>query len=654
MPQLKQNLFYIFLLFFLFNSINATVLVKVGNEINFSCDRNIYYILIDVVFSEKPPKEYYPFTLYLASPEQLNFKCMLDYPKKKVYCFRSFSDEVDFIEEGTKFQFSYPFPNIDGIEWDYQTFLDKVYRRVWNAKADCGNENIYNITDINYKKWNLEGDLSSLDKGECRVASVTKEDIHKYNFEMTVSFANGDVVESLTKDNKTQIELMQEILVPLLPPDETESKGKTLLRDFAFAYCGTKEKINSKNYMNFKLNCYMPIEFRLIFNGVIRMNSFFDKLYIRQGQKVNIITIYINVKGEANNTYAYLGEKDHGIICPNQPIFSIKNKEDIAMGLYYNETNKYTFFLTGTLTNGYYAFRNGTTVELNETYKDISFTLVVQDNFIDSDENDLNASCILPNGSPYYVEEKAIIKCIGVKETKSNMNNNVDIVLNWGIKANNNFNDIIIIWPNSYDDIHKKNIYSYQLTGLSIRQSNFGCHNNNFDFYVYIYDLGREPKLSFELPLSNPKNTMGECQTFDSATLKCSINLKHKKLSKGTQVMLPDKGTENSIDTEEGNKILFVMNNYSEINNDHDYYVKTNEECGDYLVVGTLKDMGMSHSASVAVYIIIIVLICLIVIGFIIYIGIKLRLRYKRGAKLTSAEESKDANSTVGGKAVNP
>ena len=51
---------------------------------SFSCDRNIYYILIDVVFSEKPPKEYYSFTLDLATPEDLDFKCMLDYPKKNI------------------------------------------------------------------------------------------------------------------------------------------------------------------------------------------------------------------------------------------------------------------------------------------------------------------------------------------------------------------------------------------------------------------------------------------------------------------------------------------------------------------------------------------------------------------------------------------
>ena len=80
------------------------------------------------------------------------------------------------------------------------------------------------------------------------------------------------------------------------------------------------------------------------------------------------------------------------------------------MGEYYNETNKYTFFLTGTLTNGYYAFKNGTTVELNQTYKDISFNLIVQDNLIDSDEKEVNVSCILPTDSPYLLRNKAIIK----------------------------------------------------------------------------------------------------------------------------------------------------------------------------------------------------------------------------------------------------
>ena len=632
----------LFILFFLINSINTNVIVKAGNEINVACDRNIYYILIDVVFSEKPPKEFYPFTLNLASPENLSLKCMLDYNKAKIYCLRSFSDEVDLIEKGTYFQFPYPFPDIEDIIWDYDTLLDKVYRRVWNTNSICGNENIFNTTDINYKKWEMEGKLSSLNNGNCLPASMSNLDIHKYNFDMTVSLSDGEIIELLKNSKDNEIEILQEIWVPLLPREEKKAKKKSIERTFPFAYCLPSEKITQTNYQNYKLNCYIPIEQSTIFNGVIRMSSFFDKLYIKQGNKVSIVTIYINIAGLEGKTYASLDESDSGIICPNQPVFDIEAKDAITMGLYYNETNKYTFFLTGTLTNGYYAHKNGTTIRLNETYNDITFNLVVQDNFKSLEESDLNVTCILPSGSPYDVEDGANIKCIGTKEKTSNPNNNVDITLNWNLKANNNFNQLIISWPKSHD-VNKKNIYGYELTGLSIRQTNYGCHNNNFDFYVYIYDLGREPKLSFDLPLTSPKSTSANCQLFDSTALKCSINLKHKKLSKGSKVMLPSMGTQNEIFTTEGNTIIFSMNNFSEINNDHDFYVKTEEDCGDYLVVGTLKDMGMSHGSSVAVYIIIIIFICLFIALGLIYISYKVGMNYKRGKKLTSSEETKSS-----------
>jgi len=259
--------------------------------LNFYFNHIITYLLIfktvTYIFSEKPPKEYYSFTLDLATPEDLDFKCMLDYPKKKIYCFRSFSDEVDYIEQDILIQFPYPFPSLDDIEWDYDTFLSKVYRRVWNTKADCGNENIYNITDPNYKKWGLEGVLSRLSNNQCQVSSISKEDKHKFSFDMIVSFNSGEIVEKLNnKNNNDQIELLQEIWVPLLPPEEKKVKTKTYEREFPFAYCSTSDKINNKNYKNVKLNCYIPIELNTIFNGVIRINSFFDKLYIRQGKLV--------------------------------------------------------------------------------------------------------------------------------------------------------------------------------------------------------------------------------------------------------------------------------------------------------------------------------------------------------------------------------
>ena len=72
-------------------------------------------------------------------------------------------------------------------------------------------------------------------------------------------------------------------------------------------------------------------------------------------------------------------------------------------------------------------------------------------------------------------------------DKKGDQNSNVNISLNWKLKVNNNFTNIIISWPKPIDESYKKNIYLYHLTGLLIRQSNFACHSNNFYFYIYIY-----------------------------------------------------------------------------------------------------------------------------------------------------------------------
>ena len=620
---------------------------------NFSCDRNIYYISIDVIFSGKPKKEHYPFNLRLATPDKLMFKCMLDHPKSQLNCLRSFSDEDDYITENTYLQFPYPFPELDDIEWDYESFLQKIYRKVWTTTESCGKEDIFNTTDPNYKDWKMEAKISHLEKGECKTAAVTKEDNHKYIFDINVSFQTGEVIELLknvkNKKDNADIELLQEIWVPLVPKEETRRNSRAYQRNYPFAFCGSKNKITKSNYGNFTLNCYVPIKTNSIFNGVFRINSFYDNIYIKQKKNIHVVSTYISISTfePDEKPFISLDEKDQGIICPNQPVFTIDSKDEIYFGLYYPETNKYTFFFTGTLTNGFYVFKNGTTVELNETYKDIAFNLIVEDNLLDTDENEKTISCLLPSATPFKIRNEAIIKCIGTKANLSNQNKNVDITLNWGLKANNNFNDIIINWPKSYDESNSKNIYNYELTGLSIRQSNFGCHNNNFDFYIYIYNLYREPKLSFDLPLSLPKNEEAMCELFDQTALKCSLNLKHKKLSKGEKVMLPEMGSECEIISDEGNRIVFTMNNYSTINNDHDFYVTLEESCGDYMIVGTLKDMGMSHKTSVVLYILIIVFICLFIAGFIAYFAYKIRLRYKRGKKLTTSEETPSQNNTT-------
>ena len=58
---------------------------------------------------------------------------------------------------------------------------------------------------------------------------------------------------------------------------------------------------------------------------------------------------------------------------------------------------------------------------------------------------------------------------------------------------------------------------------------------------------------------------MIKCDLFNKTALKCSLNLKHKKLLKGQRVMLPELGSKNEIFTIDGNIIYFTMNNFSKI-----------------------------------------------------------------------------------------
>ena len=93
----------------------------------------------------------------------------------------------------------------------------------------------------------------------------------------------------------------------------------------------------------------------------------------------------------------------------------------------------------------------------------------------------------------------------------------------------------------------------------------------------------------------------------------CSIGYVLEESSFGKYLDKKEKAENNQTnmkvnnDTLDNNIIRFTMANYSNINNDHDYYIVAEEECGDYMMVGTFKDMGLSHSGSVGITIFIII-----------------------------------------------
>ena len=46
-------------------------------------------------------------------------------------------------------------------------------------------------------------------------------------------------------------------------------------------------------------------------------------------------------------------------------------------------------------------------------------------------------------------------------------------------------------------------MYSYYIQGFSLIQKDYGCFNNEFYFYIYIYSIGHLADISFEIQILN-------------------------------------------------------------------------------------------------------------------------------------------------------
>lgn len=591
--SISNNILNIILSLIIINSINS-IIIKPGNQINISCENNILYIIISVYFSEEPKEAFYPFVLTMESPKNFKLKCMLDYTKTKIFCLHSFSNSNDLIKKGTYFKFPNKFPIAEEIEWDYLSYINEIYRRIYKSKFECGKENLISV----YHEWDIQGSIKSFENGICQPSLINKENYYSYNFDLIVSFTNDEYFTN----TKSDIYLLQNISIPLI----TKYKKISF-----YAYCESSDPINKDNISKYSLKCKIPIKYDFIFNDKISIKSFFDRIFILKENKIELVNIYIY----ANEIETSLTGIDSRIICPNFSVFTIKNKKSILIEEL-NQYNKLYFSMSGTLSNGYYSLENGPIIKLNQTYKNIIFNLTIQNNLIDSKENFIQTKCILPEGSLYNAKDKAIIKCSCENNIDFNPDNNNDINLNWNLKNNNNLSNLIIKWPKSYDKIGK-NLYLYKLIGIAMKQKDYGCVDNNFIFYVYIYDLGREPIISFELPLSSPKGAKANCILLDKITLKCSLNLKYKKLSKDTKITLPKKGVEHIIETSEKNIVSFEMNNFMEINNENDYFIKLKETCGNYLIKGIFMDISITQIIYIIIILVIIILFTIIVINIV-------------------------------------
>ena len=664
-------LFFSFLVSFSHSEEEADIIVypKDNNIVQY-CRDNAFYIKFDVRFSKNLTK-IIPFEIELPLPNRLPFKCIIDGPKSNIFCFHSFNNYVWSLAADSRMEIPYSFPYIEGIRWDYDSFLRRIYRYLWRTTENCGltyaREIGYGdnpVANVDNVKMVLE--VSEISGGKC---SASKYD---YSFNMKLKLNEGEYIDQLkaAKENKKnyKMKFLNKFYVPVLIGDKRERGTTTFRKDYEYKYaiCNYDEEINQNNFDKedgFNFECHITVSRYIKFKGPLQIKPFTDLAYISStdtegktsnnliqikfeilassqtkepSEQRNLKPVGINQINEPN--FLILDSNLNIYICPDIPTLTIKNyNEGIQFGGINTSGSKFLFLLYGYLSNGY-EYVNGSLTYLDMTKEEIKFFLRVTDN-LETDNQKKSVKCTIPSGSSINKNILVEVRCIGPRPP-IRTNNNTDLILNWAWEQNNNFDDILIRWP--YDLTKKKHIFFYDVKGLSVKKSDFGCFENKFFFYLYVYDLKAEPKISFNLPLTYPKDTRAICKLHNSVTFKCIIDLRLKRLAKGDKVIISNE--ENKyVGNPESNIVLYKVSNDSE-SSQFNFVIPVEEDCGDFMLVGALKDIGYTYLQVIIIIVCSLVGIALIVFGIAFCIIYEITHRDRKGGFYRHKDEKELPN----------
>ena len=367
---------------------------------------------------------------------------------------------------------------------------------------------------------------------------------------------------------------------------------------------------------------------------LILENSEIKILHSTRNTQSKEATKFVEPNDNKNKSYSFLlGGNSSVFFCPDKPILKINKLSNIQ--LITSSKSNYTLQLIGTLYNPYKII-NGVFFMMEDLNADINFHLTISDNLIeDSDNKKTNVSCTLQLGTSFNQINDAKVLCTGNKIKKdSKKNTNVNIILNWDLIENKKHRNLVILWPNSRK--HYKNLYSYNIQGLSLMQKNYGCFNNQFYFFIYIYDLGFEPQIDFDLEMKSPTYPKANCKLYDSMILKCYLPLYNKRIYRGENISLPI-GIEYSNINSEGNRVVFRVANYTY--DYDDFHIVMKETCGDFAMIGALKNVGLSFFSIVIWIVGVLAFISIVLICLIIFVYYKVKHRGRKGKYYAHYEE---------------
>ena len=787
----KLDVFQIIILSCLFLQIfTEDTIIKAKNLESF-CDKNLFRFNIDIELSEKSDSVYKSFYLKTNDEKSLIFKCMIDPRNEKISCITNLEQQKKYLNLDDIITLPYPFPVVDGIVWDYDSFLGLVYRRVIEMKEECGRMIIKSkLSKINPKNWDFLIKVNKIYDGQCLLSDIAD---NFFTFIMNVDILGGNLKDSLdnsfTSKKSTEIKFLQNITMPF-----TLGSISTIIKEldifnshkyYKLAFCYPLEDINSLNYQNpngTDFKCNIPISEQYVFNGPLKIVPFSDNVYAKvntpeKGIEIDYISLYFtteknatvktsdedddeeeekikdedsdeeeeeefdeenesdeenidetipkssssssasqqsssssslssssssfspssssssgqaspsisskstpspspspspssfassssskssaNLRGllggllRAKKPFLLLDNRKSNYICPDVPVFEIENIKD---GIVYkpipDEDDKFNIILSGYLKNGYKVLEKKI-IPLKSTPTEIEFNLSVINNLAqDVSDKKNNMSCSINSGAEFNDEEKTEIKCLG-KRTQQAEIPNTDLSINWATKENKYLKNIFIKWPKDLT-IHSKKIYSYEIYAISIRKVDFDCYDNKFYFYVNILDLHSEPQISFQIDMLKPENMKADCKLYSSNLLKCVLDLRLKKIKKGTNIRLPLPGNYN-ISTSEGNYINFTVFNFKDENNTDiaDEGIITEETCGNNVLVGAIQDIGYNYVSTIVIIVCMFIIFGVIVFFIGICVAYEITHRGRKGKYFAHVEE-KNVNNTTIAKIVGP
>ena len=288
---ISKNIY--FLLFILILKINISFetsllpSIKIYAEDMFkvTCDSHFFYISMQIS-SDTEIITPVSFEMYLSSPSNLNMKCLIY--KKQFECFCFVPEGVIYRQEELFFHLFYTPPKIPGIELDLVSF--RKYSRKWENTMTCGSGNYYlNDTKVDFNYWK-KIKLNSINGGECKYSYLEKEQKNEYYFNMSIEIQDENLIQYFEENNERGILFLQDIKAPItLQYQDYINSNLYSTKDYAF--CQNRQLINLDNYKQINLQCKISIPKKVVINSVIKMNSFFDKLYIK-----NTLYCMMNIK----------------------------------------------------------------------------------------------------------------------------------------------------------------------------------------------------------------------------------------------------------------------------------------------------------------------------------------------------------------------